>query len=412
MEETFHSFHRILSFAGIPIFAEKWNTKPWLLLQIFNCIIAIFCFIFTTGFVVTKFDDFLLCIQGACIWTTGVIMTISLLVCLVFRSQFRSFLEEMAFRDAMLEMPLINHIFLVNHDGEKITELRNLVVDTQEKLFKYTRVLLKTYMFSVFLVATLYLCSPIYGMIVREDESLRLLAFDMWFPWSLENYTVYIVSFIFHAYAGYLCCIAYPGLQSMIILLIGQVIRQIKILTFILLHMDELVLEITGVQDNRWRIYCTAVLSQCVDHYVKIKSFSNRLNVICRPFYLTLILVAIMLVCMCSVKITISNKLSLDTTKYYVHEFCFILVVLMFCLIGQQVENECDELEKAVTEKWYIFNRTHKTNVRIFNMALSQGMPIYIFGTIPLSLPTFTWFIKTGMSFFTLVMNVLEEVEE
>ncbi|KAJ8708362.1 hypothetical protein PYW07_010487 [Mythimna separata] len=412
MEETFLTFHRVLSFAGIPIFAENWSSKPWLLLQIFNFIIGVLCFIFTTGFVATHFDDFLLCIQGACIWTTGVIMTISLAVCLVFRNQFRRFLEEMAFKDAMLDMPLINHILLVNHDGERITELRDLVNGTQEKVFKYTRVLLKTYVASVFLCATLYLCSPIYGMIVREDKSLRLLAFDMWFPWSLENYTVYIISFIFHAYAGYLCCIAYPGLQSTIILLLGQVIRQIKILTFILLHMNELVLEMTGIQDHRWRVYCTVVLSQCVDHYVKIKSFSNRLNVICRPFYLALILVAIMLVCMCSVKIAISNKLSLDTMKYYVHEFCFILVVLMFCLMGQQVENECEALEKAVTEKWYIFNRIHKTNVRIFNMALSQRMPIYIFGTITLSLPTFTWFIKTGMSFFTLVMNVLEEVKE
>ena len=36
---------------------------------------------------------------------------------------------------------------------------------------------------------------------------LLVPAFDMWFPWSLESYTVYTISFIFHAYAGYLCCI-------------------------------------------------------------------------------------------------------------------------------------------------------------------------------------------------------------
>nr|ALM26235.1 odorant receptor 45 [Athetis dissimilis] len=410
MDETFLAFHRLLSFAGIPIFARKnWNSKQWLVLQIFNFIIGGFCFIFTTGFVVTNFSNFLLCIQGACIWTTGVIMSISLGVCLVFRKQFRNFLEEMAFRDAMVEMPLIKEILLGNQGGKCIAELRGLVLGTQDKLFKYIKLLLKTYVFSVFFCATMYLCTPIYLMSVREDKSLRLLAFDMWFPWSLENYTVYIISFIFHAYAGYLCCIAYPGLQSTIILLLGQVIRQIRILTYILLHINELVLEVTGTQDERWQTYCTLILSQCVKHYVKIKRFSNRLNVICRPFYLTLILVAIMLVCMCSVKIAISNKLSLDTMKYYVHEFCFILVVLMFCLMGQQVTNECEALEKAVTEKWYIFDRKHKADVRIFNMALSQRIPIFIFGTITLSLPTFTWFIKTGMSFFTLVMSVLEE---
>ncbi|CAH1641796.1 unnamed protein product [Spodoptera littoralis] len=341
MDEAFLAFHRVLSFAGISIFAKQnWNSHRWLAHQTFNFIIGVLCFIFTTGFVVTNVSDFLLCIQGACIWTTGVIMTITLGVCLIFRKEFRSFLEEMVFRDHMLEMPLIDHILLVSPRGEKIQELRNLVTGSQEKLFKYTTLLLKSYVANVFLCATLYLCSPVYGMLVREDKSLRLLAFDMWFPWSLEDYTVYIISFIFHAYAGYLCCIAYPGLQSTIILLLGQLIRQTRILTFILLHMNELALEVTGVQDERWQDICTLILSQCVDHYVKIKRFSNRLNLICRPFYLTLILVAIMLVCMCSVKIAVSNKLSLDTFKYYIHEFCFILVVLMFCLIGQQVENE------------------------------------------------------------------------
>ncbi|CAH2058199.1 unnamed protein product, partial [Iphiclides podalirius] len=115
-----------------------------------------------------------------------------------------------------------------------------------------------------------------------------------------------------------------------------------------------------------------------------------------------------MLVCMCSVKIAISSKLSPDMMKYYVHEICFILVVFMFCLLGQQVQNECEKLELAVTENWYLFDRTHKINILIFKLAVSQQMPIYIFGTITLSLPTFTWFIKTGMSFFTLVMSVLE----
>lgn len=102
-------------------------------------------------------------------------MTISLGVCLIFRNHFRSFLNEMAFRDGMLEMPFIEHILLMRQGGEKLTELRGLVFETQEKLLKYTRLLLRTYVASVFLCATLYLCSPIYRMFIRDDESLRLL---------------------------------------------------------------------------------------------------------------------------------------------------------------------------------------------------------------------------------------------
>lgn len=34
------------------------------------------------------------------------------------------------------------------------------------------------------------------------------------------------------------------------------------------------------------------------------------------------------------------NETSPEVLKYYVHEFCFIMVVLMFCLLGQQIQNE------------------------------------------------------------------------
>ena len=66
---------------------------------------------------------------------------------------------------------------------------------------------------------------------------------------------------------------AYPGMQSTIILLLSQVIRQTRILTFILLNINELVLEVTGIKDDRWQRYCTLILCQCVDHYVKIKRY-------------------------------------------------------------------------------------------------------------------------------------------
>ncbi|KOB73651.1 Odorant receptor [Operophtera brumata] len=237
MDETFRTFHRVLSFAGVPIFArENWSSKPWLLLQILNFIIGVLCFVFTTSFVANNYSNLLLFIQGACIWTTGM------------------------------------------NSGKKLMELRSLVEESQANLLKYTRLLLKSY--------------------------------------------------------------------------VASLIRQLRILTFILLHLDELMMEISGNDAVRWQQCCTAALTQCVDHY---------------------------------------NKLSPDTMKYYVHEFCFILVVLVFCLLGQQVDNESALLERAVSEKWYIFDRKHKKSVLIFNMALSQRMPIYIFGTITLSLPTFTW---------------------
>ncbi|XP_047510427.1 odorant receptor 4-like [Pieris napi] len=409
MDETFRVFDRILSFAGISIFAKpNWNSKGWLIIQTFNFLLGFLTFIFTSVFVILNLSNLLVCIQGACVWTTGVIMFISLGICLVFKKNFQGFVEEMAFCDRALDIPLVRSVMSLPTTTGKLHELKNLVLSSQIRVFKVTKMLLKTYVASVWLCATLYLCGPIYMMTIREDENLRLLAFDMWFPWSLDDFNVYIGSFIFHAYTGYLCCIAYPGLQAMIIFLVCQVIRQLQIITFILTYLDDLVLEVIGTRNERWQVACTSVLSQCIQHYVRTKRFANRLNVICQPFYLALILVAIMLVCVCSVKIAVSPKLALNTIKYYIHEFCFILVVLMFCALGQQVENQCEKLELAVTEKWYIFNRQHKINVLIFNMALSQRMPIFVFGSITLSLPTFTWFIKTGMSFFTLVMSVLE----
>ncbi|KAI8423698.1 hypothetical protein MSG28_012731 [Choristoneura fumiferana] len=220
MEETIQAFHNVLSVAGVTIFAKNnWDSKLWLTLQIFNVIVGFLTIIFTTCFVVINLSDILVCIQGACIWTTGLIMFISFGVCLVFRKEFRLFLNEMGFKDHMLEMPLIIYVLKLERGG-RLNELKGLVIDSHEKLLKLTRVLLKTYVVSVWLCASLYLSDSVYQMATREDDSLRLM------------------------------------------------------------------------------------------------------------------------VCVCSVKIAISDKSSPDTIKYYIHEFCFILVVLMFCLLGQQVENE------------------------------------------------------------------------
>ncbi|XP_013168610.1 PREDICTED: odorant receptor 4-like [Papilio xuthus] len=407
MDETVQTFNRVLCFAGISFFSKtNQSSKRWFLFQILNFIYGFVTVIFSSAFVIVNFNNMLLCIQGACIWTTGVIMCTSLGLCLFFKRKFQIFLNEMVFKDSVLDMPLIVHVLESNNSG-RLKDLRDLVLESEKKFFRFSRILLKTYIVIGVVCVTLYLCCAIYQMITSNDNTLRLLAFEMWFPWSLENFKVYVATFIFQAYSSYLCCIANPGLQSIIILLVSQTIRQLTIITFILENLNELSIELTDNKEN-WQYCCTDILSQCFKRYVKIKRFINHLNAVCQPFYLTLILVAMMLVGMCSVKIAVSNKFSADTMKYYVHNLYFILTVLMICVLGQQVENECEKLELAITEKWYLFDKKHKTGILIFKMAVNKGMPMYIFGSTRISLPTFTWFIKTGMSFFTLVMSVLE----
>ncbi|XP_068624057.1 odorant receptor 13a-like [Battus philenor] len=408
MDETIQSFHRVLGLLGVSFFSKVDKpSKQWLFFQIFNFFIGFLAFLSTSAFVIVHSGNLLLFIQGGCIWTTGVIMFISLGLCLVFRNKFRMFLNEMIFKDGMVDMPFIKYV-LENENSGALKELKVLVRNSQKNLLRFTRILIKTYVASVWLCATLYMCGPIYQMIMLNDSSLRLLAFDMWFPWSFDNFYVYVASFLFHFYCCFLCCISFPGLQCTIILLVSQPIRQLRIITFILQNLNEISKQLQGNNKENWQYCASQILSQCIEHYVKIKKFTNRLNVICQPFYLTLILDSIMLVCMCSVKIAVASKFSSDTMKYFIHGMVFTLVVLMFCLLGQQVENKCEKLEWAITEKWYLFDKNHKTNALIFSMAVGKGMPIYIFGSTALSLPTFTWFINTGMSFFTLVMSVLD----
>lgn len=106
-------------------------------------------------------------------------MTISLGVCLFFRVDFRNYLDEMVFVDRMLEMPLVNYAIKVeSRESSVLTELKNMVEDSYRDLLKYTRMALKCYVASVWLTATLYLCSPIVVMIMNEDGNKRLLGKD------------------------------------------------------------------------------------------------------------------------------------------------------------------------------------------------------------------------------------------
>lgn len=169
-------FDRVLSFAGIPIFAKyNCNSKKWLLFQIFNFFLSFLTFVFTGGFVLSNVSNLELCIQGACIWMTGVIMFISLGVFLVFKQQFRSFLEEIIFNDSLLEMPFINTVLQLKFENGKLGELKKSVISSRDTLFRLTRVLLKIYIAGLGICATLYLLGPIYLMCIRNDKSLRLL---------------------------------------------------------------------------------------------------------------------------------------------------------------------------------------------------------------------------------------------
>lgn len=74
----------------------------------------------------------------------------------------------------MLEMPLIIYVLKLEK-GKRLTELKGMVINSHEKLLKLTRVLLKTYVGSVWLCASLYLSDSVYQMATREDDSLRLM---------------------------------------------------------------------------------------------------------------------------------------------------------------------------------------------------------------------------------------------
>jgi hypothetical protein len=175
MEVTLQAFNRILSFAGIRFYANNnGKSHPWCLFQIFNFIIGLLCLISTTAFLVLNYEALEVFIEAACIWTTGVVMTISLGICLIFRSRFREFLNEMVFKDKIMEMPLIMYIVGENQ-GPVSMQLKALVEKSQGSLFRFTRILLYCYVMSIWLVVTLYLCGPIHKMRVTRDSSLRIL---------------------------------------------------------------------------------------------------------------------------------------------------------------------------------------------------------------------------------------------
>lgn len=165
------AYHRVLALAGVPIFAQhNWNSKFWLSLQIFNFLVAILTILSTTAYCVVNIDDLPAFTEGACIWTTAVIMTISKTICLFFRNDFRGFVKEMCFVDTMLDVPLIQTVLKMEGKDGILIELKDKVKESQKNLLKLTKIMLKFYVTTVFLTAILYICSALFQMLVREDS--------------------------------------------------------------------------------------------------------------------------------------------------------------------------------------------------------------------------------------------------
>lgn len=174
MNSTFETLDWVLSFGGIRIYSHtKWDSKLWLILQIYNLLVASLALVFTTGFVVTNLSQLDILLKAASIWSTCIILSMSLAICLTFRKKFRSYLLEMAFVDYMQRMPLIKSVLESNNPNPITIQLRDLLVTSQLDLLKFSRIFVKSYLFCVFLTATLYMCDPIYRMAVRDNVNDR-----------------------------------------------------------------------------------------------------------------------------------------------------------------------------------------------------------------------------------------------
>ncbi|CAG4988083.1 unnamed protein product [Colias eurytheme] len=410
MEATVKAYNRVLSMAGVTIFCKKnWNSKKWLTFQILTLLSIFFAIISSTAFTFSCLPDLHLSIESAVVASTFYITFLTLYLYLGNKRKFENFLTEMVFNDPALENPFIKYVLNSRSKGDKMRELKSLVISSQERLLRVSRFLSQMYSFCIAFVVTLYMFAPMYTSKVREDNSTRILPLDMSFPWSTNNIVIYILTFMFQVHVGYLCSIGFASFITLLLLFILQIRRQLNILSLILYNFNEMVLEITGGKSDDWEPACDFLLSLCVGHYLKTKRFARELNKVYKPYFLGLVLSSISLEGVCFVKIALLQELTLHLLKYGVHLTLLMVGICIFSYQGQMIDDACAELEAAATEKWYIFNRQHQKKLLIFLIALSQRMPVYIYGSVTLTFETFTWFVKTGMSFFTLMMSVLEK---
>lgn len=175
MERTFRTCDMVLAFAGIRIFSKtNWDSKLWFIIQILCSAVAFSAVIFTTGFIIQNISETVVLLKGASIWSTSVIPSMSLLILLFYKKEFRQFLSEVAFVDMMFEMPLIPLSVQFHKSGTILHDLRILVLHSRKKILNFTRILMIVYAFIVIFNAQLYLFDAVYRMIMRKDPDERL----------------------------------------------------------------------------------------------------------------------------------------------------------------------------------------------------------------------------------------------
>lgn len=174
MDETLSILHRVMVFGGIYIYSKgEWNSNLRLFHQILNFLCGCSYVVFTTGFLIDSCSNIGLWLEGVAIWGTARMLSLSLGICLVYKNKFRIFIEEMVFKDAILTMPFVEHIMKREYEG-KLNELKTMIEESRDKLFKNTRILTKRYVAFIIIDMTLYMCDALYNFISTTD-SLRPL---------------------------------------------------------------------------------------------------------------------------------------------------------------------------------------------------------------------------------------------
>lgn len=174
MDETLSTLHRVMVFGGIYFYSKgEWNSNFRSFHQILNFICGCSFVVFTTGFLIDRYSNIGLWLEGVAMWCAGRMLSLSLGLCLVYKNKFRFILEEMVFKDAILTMPFIEHIMKREYGG-KVNELKKMIEVSRDKLFKNTRILTKRYVAFIIIDITLYMCDALYNFISTMD-SLRPL---------------------------------------------------------------------------------------------------------------------------------------------------------------------------------------------------------------------------------------------
>lgn len=140
MDKTLNIIHRVMViFGGICILLKR-RMELEITFGSLNLQFSILLLrVFTTRFVIVSYSDIDLWLEEVAVWTTVLMINVFLGICLVFKNKFGMFLEKVIFKDEILTMPFIEHIMEREHRGK---ELKKVIEESHEKLFKYTKILI------------------------------------------------------------------------------------------------------------------------------------------------------------------------------------------------------------------------------------------------------------------------------